>query len=823
MNSGYNAGTMRAAERYANLEFDRLLHQLANYAGSELTRQLIHEIEVVFHPARIEENLDQTAEAVRFMEEKPSVILPYFSQLTDLVPLWEHMSAGALVDNAEARQCIRFFEVCAQFDGLGRHLTLAEFPRLSDSASAWQTMSALAAKTRNVFSEDGDVRDNASPELARIREKLRRFESQVRHSLSSLFKDLRQYVEDDPVLAIRGGRFVVLMPRHVAGHYQGSIVDLSGTGQSVYFEPNQLAPMNAERQGLFLEEGQEVRRVLRDYSMAIAGQLTNLKANLAILVKLDYVFARARHACATKAQRPQMNNAGRLRLVNAVHPLLFKDFVSETLIFEQEKALIVSGVNAGGKTVLLKLMGLYSLMAALGCFVPGAVELPYLSGIYADIGDDQSTLANLSTFTAHLRFVAELWDVLRELEYGALPVLVLIDEIGTGTEPGEGAAFAFGLITRLLDYPVKVGVTTHYDLLKTIAFERPEVKNVSLEFDREALRPTFRILDDQPGQSFALEIATRWGIDTGVLGTAHSVLGQEEVKMASVIGALEEAKLEAEDTRKAIRQQALELERIKRENEQLTAELKEAKQKFAKHAEQVKQDLTRKVDDLLTETKQKLKKKAQQSTRKHDEYVKAASKTAQVARQQKDEVDTVVGAVLAELEIDPLEAKPRPGVRVETGMQVIVEGSRVRGKVLELDARKNKAVLEVHGRRMTVDLDKLLALSAQAAKPLDPLASYRSGQGLDRLDFRMTAAAPLDADTLDLHGQTIQEAFESLEEFISSAILANLLTVRIMHGIGTGRLRTFVQDYLRRNQHLTNVRPASVHDGGGGVTLADLK
>ena len=813
---------MRAAECYTNLEFDRLLEQVANYAGSELTRHLIRHIEVVFHPARIEENLDQTAEALRFLDEKPSVNMPYFSQVADLAPLWDHMSAGALVDNSEARQLLQFFAVCSQFDDFNRHITLAEFPRLSDTSAAWQSMSALASKTNKTFNEDGDVRDNASPDLARIREKLRRFESQVRNSLSSLFKDLRNYVEDDPVLTIRGGRFVVLMPRNVAGHYQGSIVDLSGTGQSVYFEPNQLAPMNAERQGLFLDEGQEVRRILRDYSMSIAGQLTNLKANLAILVRMDYIFARARHASALKATRPVMNNAGRMRLDHAIHPLLFKDFVPETLVFENESALIVSGVNAGGKTVLLKLMGLYSLMAALGCFVPGEAELPFLSGIHADIGDDQSTLANLSTFTAHLRFVADLWEILRELEPGALPVLVLIDEIGTGTEPGEGAAFAYGLITQLLEFPVKIGVTTHYDLLKTIAFERDDVKNVSLEFDREALRPTYRILDDQPGQSFALEIAKRWGIDPNVLDASYSVLGQEEVKMASVIGALEEARLDAEDTRKAIRQQSTELNRIKHENEQLAAELKEQKQKFAKHAEQVKQELTRKVDELLSETKQKLKKKAKQSSRTHDEYVKAASKTAQVAQRQKDEVDTVVGAVLAELEIDPLEAKPLPGVRIEPGMQAIVEGSRVRGKVLELDTRRNKAVLEVHGRRLTADLDKLMALSEQDAKPKDPLASYKAAQGLEKLEQGFALAAPIATDELDLHGQTVEEAFESLEEFISTAIMANLLTVRIMHGIGTGRLRTFVMDYLRRNKHVTNVRPASVHDGGAGVTLADL-
>ena len=491
---------MRAAERYSNLEFHHLLDQLAGYAGSPLTRALIRDIDVEFHPSRVDENLDQTAEALRFLEDHPTTGLPPFAQVEDLTDLLERICAGELADPQQAKALLRFLAACMSFDRLREAMPAERYPRLADAASAWQSQGQLHALARRIFSEDGEVRDSASPELADIRARLGRFEGDMTRSVHDVLRTVKERTGEDAHMAIRGNRFVILMPRTLAGEFQGSVVDISGSGQSIYFEPAGVSQLNAERQHLFLEEDQEVRRILRDFGVQVAGRFEPLKADLAILAKYDYIFARAGHARALRATRPRMNRDGRLALRKAVHPLLFKDFVSEDLLFEEERALIISGVNAGGKTVLLKLLGLHCLMAALGCYVPGEAELPYISGLFADIGDDQSTLSNLSTFTAHLRFIDELWAALDRLGQPGLPVLVLIDEIGTGTEPGEGAAFAYGLIETLLDQPVKLAVTTHYDLLKTLAYERPGVKNVSLEFDQAELRPTFRVLDDQPGQ-----------------------------------------------------------------------------------------------------------------------------------------------------------------------------------------------------------------------------------------------------------------------------------------------------------------------------------
>ncbi len=523
---------MLAAERYANLEFDRLLEQLAGYAGSPLTRELIRDVEIEFHPARIEENLDQTAEALRFMDDHPAGGLPPFSQLEDLTDLIERIAAGELVDPTQARTLLRFFQVCAGFDALREALPMQRYPRLADIAAPWQSLGNLHALTRRTFSEDGDVRDSASPELSDIRSRLSRFEGEVGRSVREMLRSIKDRTGEDANLAIRGNRFVVLMPRTLVREFQGSVVDMSGSGQSIYFEPAGVATLNTERQHLFLEEDQEVRRILRDYGYQIGAHYAQLRANLAVLAKYDYIFARAKHARAIRGNRPAMNRNGRFMLRGAVHPLLFKDFVPEDMYFAEEKALIISGVNAGGKTVLLKLLGLYALMAALGCYVTGDAEIPYFSALLADIGDDQSTLSNLSTFTAHLRFLTELWDELELKRASGLPVLVLIDEVGTGTEPGEGAAFAYGLIEALLEQPVKLAVTTHYDLLKTLGLERADVKNACLEFDQEQLRPTFHVLDNQPGQSFALAIAGRWGIPERIVERAQAVLGTEERKMA---------------------------------------------------------------------------------------------------------------------------------------------------------------------------------------------------------------------------------------------------------------------------------------------------
>ena len=813
---------MRAQEKYHNLDFDRFLNQLAGYAGSDLTRDLIHNVEIVFHPARVDENLDQTGEALRFLDEKPMVELPAFRSLEDLTGLWDRLCAGDIVDSGEARQMLRFLELTQEFDNLLKHITLEAFPRLADIAAAWQPLNLLASRTRNIFNEDGDVRDSASTELNRIRTKLRQFESQVSNRISDILHSVRDNTGDEALLTIRGNRFVVLMPRTLAGMFDGNIVDVSGSGQSIYFEPSAVGAMNADRQHLFLAEDQEIRTILRDYSIQVASHSAVLRANLAILVRTDYVFARARHARALLANRPRMTRDGGFDLRRAVHPLLYQEFVPEDLVFDREKCLVISGVNAGGKTVLLKILGLYSLMASLGCFVPGDAQLPYLSDVLADIGDDQSALANLSTFTAHLQFLRNAWEELDQYGEDDFPVLILIDEIGTGTEPGEGAAFAYGVISTLLDFPIKLALTTHYDVLKTLAFERPDVKNVCLEFDQEGLQPTYNILDNQPGQSYAFAIARRWGIPEEALASGGEILGKEERKMASIIGELEEINREARETRNELRQKASELDQAKRENERLTNELKAEKQRFAKHAEHVKQQLEHRVDDLLQETKKKLKNKARQSARKQDEYVKAASKSAGVVRRQKEEIEEAVSEVLDEMSIS-LDDVLVPGAPLEVGDMAAVENSAVRGEITQIDASRKEAVISYMGKRISVKLNKLTKVTRQAPKKFDPLKAFEKKLfNATNVEDAYEAKLHTTSDQIDLHGQTIEEATDSLDEFISQSLLDGINTIRVMHGVGTGRLRAFVQDYLLHNHHVRNVRYADTHDGGVGITLADL-
>jgi len=820
---------VRAAERYRNLEFDRLLEQLAGCASSELTRELIRGIEIVFHPARVEENLDQTTEALRFTLEHPSVMLPGFSAVHDVAPMWEAIYAGELIDSAQAREMRSFLEACAGFTAFAKFLKLAEYPRLADIAGPWQPQDHLLDVTKRTFSEDGEVRDNASPALSELRAKLRRFEGDVSHTLRDMLREVKDKSGDEALVSVRFNRFVVLLPRALAGSFKGAVVDVSGTGHSVYFEPAAVSQVNTERQHLFLKEDQEVRRILREYGMQVAAQIEPLKADLAILVKFDYIFARARYAGALRATRPRMTREGGFLLRGAVHPLLFKDFVAEDLLFDRQRALVISGVNAGGKTVLLKLLGLYSLMAALGCFTPGDAQLPYISGLHADIGDDQSALSNLSTFTAHLRFVSELWAELGTRLPNEPPLLVLIDEIGTGTEPGEGAAFAYGLIQTLLDHPVKLAVTTHYDVLKTLAFERGDVKNVCLEFDEEALRPTFHVLDNMPGQSFALAIAERWGVDTQVITRAQSVLGDEERKMAAIIGELEQLRREAQRAKAEVTSQAAKLADAATENEQLSAELRRAKQRFVEQAERVKVELERRIEELLSDTKRRLKKGAKQARREGEEYVKAASESAELAREQKAEATVVLAEVLKGLAIEEADVQTDEE-QIKVGDKAEVAESHLRGEVTEIDAGKGEAVLSVMGKRINVKLKKLKRITpappSKAASALDQYrkAAAESARGSTlRLEESFAKGLADSADTLDLHGQTTEEAYESLENFISNCLVSNTNTIRIMHGVGSGRLRVFVQDYLRHHKHVANVRHATTHEGGVGVTIAELK
>jgi DNA mismatch repair protein MutS2 len=815
---------MRAAEKYRSLEFDRLLEQLAGYARSPVTRELVRNLSVVFHPARVDENLDQTEEAVRLSGENAISELPDFGQLDDVEPLWQRIAVGELIDKAEARALLRFFALCGSFTRFLRRITPSNYPRLNEASSGWDPLSELTALTQRIFNEDGEVRDNASPELRGLREKIREYEGDAQRVVREILSRAKQEGEQDATVTVRNNRFVLQVPRSFISGIKGSVVDISGHGNFLYFEPQALSLLNTQRQHLFIEESQEVQRILRQYGLSLAGQLAQLQSDLGVLLRFDYIFARARYGQALRATRPLMNTNGVLSLEDAVHPLI-RGFVPETIRFERHKALVISGVNAGGKTVLLKLQGVYCLLAALGCLVPGRAQIPYVSDVLADIGDEQSTLNNLSTFTAHLDFISRLWQELDSAPADGLPYLVLIDEIGTGTSPGEGAAFAYGLIKALLSKPVKLAVTTHYDLLKTLGLEHPElVRNASLEFDEIALKPTFHIVHDMPGQSFALAIAERWGIDPAVMESAQGVLGREEEKMALVIGQLERLRRDARDATGLQQRKAAELEEIRQQNAALTEELRIAKQKLARQMESVKSEVRTKVEALLTETKHKLKKKARDASRKHDEYVKAASKTSQLARRQSEMIEGAVDEITAQITADDL-TQAAPSL-IQLGMQVRVADSRLSGEVLEINAARGEAVIGVFGKRVGVKLSRLVpaAESGPSEGRFDPVAALRRSVGAapDRAEASYSRGMQDSSDTIDLHGMTVEEAQEYLDEFINRAILSNVPTIRVMHGVGTGRLRTFVQDYLRSSGQASNVRQAGVHEGGVGVTLADL-
>lgn len=823
---------MPQAEQFAGLEFPALLEQLGGFAQSQLTRALIREVEVVFHPARVDENLAQTREALDLLERFPSLELPHFSLLEDLGPMWAALAAGDLADNAMARAMLRFLRLCDQFSGFRPKLSLEDYPRLCDCASPWQPLSNLAAETRRIFSEDGEVRDSASPQLDSIRAKLRRIEPAVKAALSAFMKQVKEATGEEALLSLRHQRYCLLVPRSALRLAQGSVVDVSQSGQSVYLEPAQLGEHNIERQQLYLEEEQELRRILSIYSGQVGSAMPALEANLAVLARFDFILARMRHALELRANLPRMRHGGGFLLERAVHPLLYRKFVPEDLRFETQRCLIISGVNAGGKTVLLKLLGLYSLMAAIGCFVPGQAELPYISGIAADIGDGQSTAENLSTFTAHLSFASSLFAELRHMPAGAPPLLVLIDEVGTGTEPSEGQAFAYGLVQELLKLPVILAVTTHYGLLKTIGLEHPaEVKNVSLQFDREKLQPTYNVLDNQPGASFALEIATRWEIPQAVIDAARSVMGSEEQRMSAVISELEQLHADAADAKRQALKLAAEADVLRKQNEELSSSLRQSRERLAKQAEVMKAEMKRRIDELLTETKQRLKSKARSASRKQVDFVQAASDTSQIAREQEGAAEQALSGLLSDLglELQRIEAEP---VEFAVGDKVVIEGAGLRGEVASVDPARRRAEVTVAGKRLTVDLRKL-SLADSAPRPHDPLAAYRgksaarepalAREGGTELDRSLQQGLQDSYDTLDLHGCTVEEALEKLDEFLSRALLTNANTLRFMHGVGTGRLRQAVQDYLRHNRHVTNVRLANLKEGGAGVTLADLR
>lgn len=656
----------------------------------------------------------------------------------------------------------------------------------------------------SILSED-EIADRASDELYEIRRKMRAKSNSVREKLDSIIHSTHyQKFLQEPIVTQRSGRYVVPVKAEHRSDVPGLVHDMSSSGATVFIEPVSVVDANNEIKILESREREEIRRILFELSAEAGNFSESIKSSYESAVMLDLIFAKARLAYKMKASRPLLNKNGYIDLKKARHPLLDpkKAVPVDISLGGEYDTLVITGPNTGGKTVSIKTIGLLTLMAMCGLLIPAAdrSEISVFEKILVDVGDEQSIQQNLSTFSSHMVNIIE---IMKETNENSL---VLIDELGAGTDPVEGAALAVAIIEKLRSKGAKIAATTHYAELKAYALETPGVTNGSCEFDVETLRPTYRLLIGVPGRSNAFAISEHLGMDKSVIDEAKRLVGSENKSFESVLEKLEETRRELENEKEKAQRAVETADKMKRkaqsEKDRAAQLVNNELEKAKREAEKIISSAKRQSADFLLRLDQ-LKKEAD------------ASNAAQTARKTRREIKNRLGEM--EETVNPRRLAdawdedyklPRP---VVPGDAVIIR-SIGEGEVLEVG--KSNVLVQSGMLKTRVKMsDLMLTKKKEPPKQSKPAVLYRTTSKTDS-DI---------SSEIDLRGKTVDEALHELTLFIDKCVLLNMHEIRIIHGKGTGALRAAVQQELRHHKNIADFRLGVYGEGESGVTIAHLK
>ena len=790
------------------LEWPRLLEALARHARSTMGAARCRDLELAasLHDSRRRQQ--ETTEMGQLQASGEALPTLSFPDIRD--PL-ARAKKGAVLEVHELRDCAMVLELLEESGCfVGRHQQDA--PALASVAHPLRSAGELrSVKTvlNAAIHPDGSIKESATPELRRMTHQGQALKQQMRHQLEQMLHS-RRYEEiiQEQYFAQREGRYVIPVKADMRGRIQGIVHDVSASGATVFIEPRELVELNNSIKVADLEIEREVRRILRELSALVAAQSEVVMAGLDALAMLDGISARASFSRQLKAHPVELNDEGRVKLLQARHPLLVlsKEEVvaNDILLDESIQVLVISGPNTGGKTVTLKIVGLFALMIRAGLHLPcdAESEMAFFSDVYADIGDAQDLARDLSSFSAHMTQMIQLLDETdrQRSNYEQTEPrqwLVLLDEPVTSTDPTEGAALAEALLNRLATLGMKVVATTHYGSLKALAHTMPGFANAAVEFDVATLSPTYRLFMGVPGGSSAIEIAGRLGMDRALLDEARQKLHKDERAMETMLHDLQatqrqladdlaravEARREAEQAEQRTKAQLAHLEDTEREAQ------KGLKRKLSEQFSRARAEVQATVDAVKGE--QKLIK-------------------AKAAKQRLFEIEAQTRAELAS------PGTPIPLGQLGVGDQVEIRGLGITGTLLESPQGKKRVRVKVGEGELLATVANLVGLARGPAAPTPPLPPsprrFSSGSGLG-----------LDEQTVvDVRGKAADEALDDVVAALDRATVAGAPFLRIIHGHGTGKLKASLRVYLKDSPYVAEFRVGDRTEGGDGVTIVKL-
>lgn len=784
------------------MEFDQVKHELGRYLVSAAGK---HELSTLTPSAdhdQIQYWLDETTDGADILRLTGSIPIP---KLKNIQPQLKRLRINANLNGTELAQITKVLQTSMSvknFFAEFKEQQKIELRVINESVQQLITIPTITKRLIQSIDPDGRVTDEASTKLHGIRQLISKTEAEIHQRMEQFTQGKNAKYLSDAIVTVRNDRYVVPVLARYRNKFGGVVHDQSASGQTLYIEPAAVVEYNNRLRQAQIEEKQAILEVLAELSALISPYRSEIAANAKILGHLDFINAKARFARDHKDSLPLLSTDNQVIIRQARHPLIDpqKVVANDIKIGDEYQSIVITGPNTGGKTITLKTFGLIQMMGQAGLFIPAqeGSTIAVFDNIYADIGDEQSLEQNLSTFSGHMENVKSI------LERITSRSLVLLDELGAGTDPKEGAALAMSILDYIASKGSTVVITTHYPELKVYGYDRPETINASMEFDQETLKPTYHLLLGIPGRSNGIEIAQRLGINQMIIDESKSLVSEDSQDLNQMIGELVEQ-------RKAAREEKERLEKLLVANRKKQTDLTTKLERFNEQR-----------DSLLAKARNEANHEVSVAKKKADRIIHHLRQLeiSQAGNVKENELIDAQGALNALHREDPRlkknavlrRAKEKHDLRV--GDAVLVKSYGQQGELLSKRG-KHKWEVQIGILRMEIDENDLEKISHKQLRK-EERAKEKVSSGVRTTQTRQTSAR------LDLRGHRYEQAMSELSAFIDHALLNNLSSVTIIHGKGTGALRKGTQEYLRSNPRVKSFDYAAPNNGGDGATIVNL-
>jgi len=785
------------------LEFDKIKVLLMNKAESSLGKELAKDLTPLTDYNSIDGLQQETEEALTLLIKRGSPPLYGIHSIKYELKRLEiggSLSPSGLLkisDSLRVARALKSYMKDSQEDKYSR------YSRIEGLIYELKTYKYIEDEINNAIINENEISDNASQNLKNIRRQMISKNDSIRDKLSSIInsQEHKKFLQDS-IVTMREGRYVIPVKQENRGSVPGLIHDMSSSGATAYIEPMAVVELNNALRELEVEEREEIERILIALSNLVADEAINIGVNEDNLKQLDFIFAKGKLALEMKANRPIINKNGYINIKKGRHPLLNpKEVVPiDVYIGKDFTSLIITGPNTGGKTVTLKTVGLFSLMCQAGLHIPAdsSSEMAIFDEIYADIGDEQSIEQSLSTFSSHMTNIV---NILNNLEDNSL---ILLDELGAGTDPTEGAALAMSILDYLLERNIRTLATTHYSQLKVYALTKEKVKNASMEFDIETISPTYKLLIGLPGKSNAFEISRKLGLKDYIIDYAKDLISKENIEFEDVLQAMEE-------DRKIIESDRLEAQKLRSEISNLKKSLTDEKEKTQDMREKILQKAREEAKNILKNAKEDSDLIVSELRSISVDVNKERNKRIQEAQDMlKENIDKVEHSISK----DVLNVKSKKIPKnLKLGETVEILSLNQTGTVLNTPDEKGYVEIQVGIMKVNVNISTLRRVD-------DNGTEEKNTKNVRKI---ISSKSKTIKNEIDIRGNNIEEGIISIDKYLDDAYMAALKEIYIIHGKGTGALREGIKSYLKGHKHVKSLRQGKYGEGGDGVTVVEIK